>query len=96
VARWRGPRRHTRKDLEILVLRQQLAVLRRQEHAPKLQPAGRAVLAALSRALPRSRWWCFFVKPDTLLRWHGGWSPAPGPARTAEPGDRPWTRNCSN
>jgi putative transposase len=28
------------------------------------------VLAALSRVLPRSRWSCFFVKPDTLLRWH--------------------------
>jgi hypothetical protein len=60
----------TRKDLEILVLRQQLAVLRRQIARPKLQPADRALLAALSRALPRSRWSCFFVKPDTLLRWH--------------------------
>ena len=56
----------TRKDLEILVLRQQLAVLRRQIACPKLQPADRAVLAALRRALPRSRWSCFFVKPDTI------------------------------
>jgi putative transposase len=86
----------TRKDLEILVLRQQLAVLRRQVACPKLQPADRAVLAALSRALPRSRWSCFFVRPDTLLRCIGGGSPAPGPTRTAEPGDRPWARNCSN
>ena len=51
----------------------------RQIARPKLQPADRALLAALSRALPRSRWSCFFVKPDTLLRWHrrlvaGAWT----------------------
>jgi putative transposase len=60
----------TTKDLEILVLRHQLAVLRRQVQRPKLQPADRALLAALSRVLPRARWSCFFAKPDTLLRWH--------------------------
>jgi putative transposase len=67
------------KNLEILVLRHQLAVLRRQVARPKLQPADRTLLAALSRALPRARWSCFFVKPDTLLRWHrrlvaGAWT----------------------
>jgi putative transposase len=60
---------HT-KDLEILVLRHQLIVLRRQIPRPKLEPPDRALLAAVSRLLPRSRWSCFFVKPDTLLRWH--------------------------
>jgi putative transposase len=60
----------TAKDLEILVLCHQLAVLRRQAARPKLQPADRALLAALSQALPRGRWSCFFVKPETLLRWH--------------------------
>jgi putative transposase len=69
----------TTKDLEILVLRHQLAMLRRQVQRPKLQPADRALLAALSRVLPRSRWSCFFAKPDTLLRWHrrlvaGAWT----------------------
>jgi putative transposase len=58
------------KDLEILVLRHQLAVLRRQAPRPKLQPADRALLAAVSRILPRTRWSCFLVKPETLLRWH--------------------------
>jgi hypothetical protein len=67
------------KDLEILVLRHQLAVLRRQTSRPRLEPTDRALLAAVSRVLPRSRWSCFFVKPDTLLRWHrrllaGAWT----------------------
>jgi hypothetical protein len=38
-----------------------------------------ALLAAVSRVLPRARWSCFFVKPETLLRWHrrlvaGAWT----------------------
>jgi putative transposase len=40
------------KDLEILVLRHQLTVLRRQTPRPKLEPADRALLAAVSRILP--------------------------------------------
>ena len=69
----------TAKDLEILVLRHQLAVLRRQVARPRLEPADRALLAAISRLLPRSHWSCFFVKPETLLRWHrrlvaGSWT----------------------
>jgi putative transposase len=58
------------KDLEILVLRHQLTVLRRQLPRPKLEPADRALLAAISRVLPKSHWSCFFVQPETLLRWH--------------------------
>lgn len=58
------------KDLEILVLRHQLIVLRRQIPRPRLEPADRALLAAVSCVLPRARWWCFLVKPETLLRWH--------------------------
>jgi len=58
------------KDLEILVLRHQLIVLQRQTSRPKLEPADRALLAAISRVLPRDRWSCFFVTPETLQRWH--------------------------
>ena len=58
------------KDVEIAVLRHQLEVLRRQVKRPEFRPADRAVLAALSGALPRRRWSNFLVTPDTILRWH--------------------------
>jgi putative transposase len=67
------------KDLEILVLRHQLTVLRRQIPRRRLEPADRALLAAVSRVLPRSCWSCFLVQPETLLGWHrrlvaGAWT----------------------
>jgi len=57
------------KELEIVVLRHELSILRRQPGRPTLRPADRAFLAAASRFLPRTRWSSFFVTPETLLRW---------------------------
>ncbi len=58
------------KDVEIAVLRHQLAVLRRQVARPRYSPADRAFLATLARLLSRERWAAFLVTPATLLRWH--------------------------
>jgi putative transposase len=58
------------KELELLVLRHELSILRRQVRRPQLAGSDRLVLAAVSRVLPRRSWHAFFVAPETLLRWH--------------------------
>jgi putative transposase len=58
------------KDVELLVLRHQLAMLGRQQPRPRFRPADRALLAALARLLPPRRRHGLVVRPQTLLRWH--------------------------
>jgi hypothetical protein len=64
------PRSKDFKELEIVVLRHELSVLRRQTRRPQLTTTDRVFLAAASQLLPRSTWRSFVVTPATLLRWH--------------------------
>ena len=58
------------KDAEILVLRHQLAVLRRQVTRPRFTWSDRALVALQARLVPRERWASFLVAPQTILEWH--------------------------
>jgi transposase InsO family protein len=58
------------KELEILVLRHELSILRRQAGRPRFETHDRVLLAAFSRMLPRRSWDVFPVRPETLLAWH--------------------------
>jgi transposase InsO family protein len=58
------------KDIELLVLRHQLEVLRRHVERPKLRASDRALLAAAARLLAPARRRGLLVTPQTLLRWH--------------------------
>ena len=63
-------RSDTTKDIEILVLRHQLALLQRRTPCPRTSWTDRALIAALTRLLPRPRRLGLLVTPATILRWH--------------------------
>src|SRR3954465_7913074 len=63
-------RSDTSKEIEILVLRHQLAVLQRRTPRPRMTWTDRALIAALTRLLPRPRRLGLLVTPATILRWH--------------------------
>jgi putative transposase len=68
---WSARRSESDNDVEIMVLRHQVRILEHQLHARvQYRPVDRAILAALSRLLSRSRWRSFLVTPETLLRCH--------------------------
>ena len=58
------------RDVELLALRHEVRVLRRQVKRVARQPGDRFVLASLSRRLPRAAWGVLPVRPETLWRWH--------------------------
>ena len=66
----RSGRRVDVRDIELLVLRHQVDVLRRQVERPTLRPSDRALLAAAARLLPPAHRHGLLVTPQTLLRWH--------------------------
>jgi putative transposase len=58
------------QELEIIVLRHELAIFRRTTSRPAITAVDRVLLAVANRLLPRARWQSFIVTPATLLRWH--------------------------
>ncbi len=58
------------KDLEFIVLRHQITVLRRQVDRPTINDDDRTLLGAVAAALPRRLREGWIVTPETLLRWH--------------------------
>ena len=69
------------KELEIVVLRHELAILRRHARRPPITARDRLFLAAASRPLPRERWRSFLITPRRCFDGTGAWSRNGGPSR---------------
>ena len=85
------------KDLEVIVLRHQNAVLRRQVARPVLTDDDRTLLCAIAAALPRQLRDGWIVRPETLLRWHRQriakhWTQPPA----RHPGGHPSVPSCAS
>jgi putative transposase len=66
-----GPSDDLNADVELIVLHQQLKVLKRQVGRPRLRLGDRLFITEISMVLARTRWSSFLVRPQTLLRWTG-------------------------
>ena len=91
-----GRRGEFDKDIELIVLRHQLTVLRRRGERSKLKPADRAFIAALARLPPYQRRHRLAVTPQTLLRWHQSWCGASGRSLRQDQGAQRSTPSCSS
>src|SRR5918997_96220 len=93
-------RSDTTNEIEILVLRPQLAVPRRRTPRPQMSWTDRAVIAALTRLLPVRRRLGLLVTPSTILRWHRQlvarrWTTQPArPPSPPDPVDQPSSRRA--
>ncbi len=99
VMRWLAllARSSAAKDVELLVLRHEVAVLRRQMARPRVDWADRAVLAGLARPLPRRAWRGLFVQPADAAAVAS--RPGTAPLDLSAPAwlawtSSPWIRSC--
>jgi hypothetical protein len=76
-------RSDTSKEIEILILHHQLAVLQRRTPRPRMSWTDRALLGALTRLLPVHRRLGLLVTPATILRWHRQLARRPDPRVSA-------------
>jgi hypothetical protein len=89
-------RSDTAKDIEILVRRHEIAVLRRQTTRPRMSWADRALIAALVRRLPRHRRFGLLVTPATIVLWHRRLSARHWTTTTASRADPLSRRDCAH